>query len=301
MVATTDREGTGERRLRQARDRAAPRYNAAAVLPDEVGRRMLERLDVVRLPDGPMLDAGCATGRLTRLLAQRYPRVPLVGVDPSPRMLASARDALPGLKRVLSGLAGTRPHWLAADVARLPIANGRLALVWSNLALHWLTDPAPAFSEFRRTLAPGGLLMFSTLGPDTLKELRAAFARVDDRAHVQRFPDMHDVGDALVHAGFADPVMDMETLTLTYLSVDALLRELRHLGSVNLAPARPDALTGRARWGRLLDAMEAFRRDDRIPATFEIVYGHAWKPEHGPERTEDGRAVVRVHRRARGA
>jgi malonyl-CoA O-methyltransferase len=299
MVTTERTNATGRRRLRRARDRAARRYDRAAALPDEVGRRMLERLEMVRLPEGPILDAGCATGATTRLLAQRFPRVPLLGMDAAPAMVREARAALPAIRRVLSGLAGTAPRWLAGDIDSLPVASRRFALAWSNLVLHWLPDPAAAFAEMLRTLVPGGLLMFSTLGPDTLKELRSAFAQADGRAHVHGFPDMHDLGDQLVHAGFAGPVMDMETITLTYPSADAMLHELRDLGSINALPERARSLTGRARWRRMVEALETHRRDGRIPATFEIVYGHAWKPEQGPTRTDDGRQVIRIHRGGR--
>lgn len=292
---------TDRRRLRRARDRAAPEYDRIAALPEEVGHRMLERLEMVRLPDGPILDAGCATGTITRLLAQRYPGVPLFALDVAPGMVRQARAALPTMRRVLSMLQGTAPRWMAGDIDSLPLASRRLALAWSNLVLHWLPDPAQAFAESLRTLVPGGLMMFSTLGPDTLKELRAAFENAGGRAHVHRFPDMHDLGDQLVHAGFADPVMDMETITLTYPSADAMLRELRALGSINALPQRARGLAGKARWRRMVEALESCGRDGRIPATFEVVYGHAWKPEQGPTHTEDGRQVIRIHRPGRRA
>lgn len=290
---------TDRRQLRRVRGRAARSYDRAAALPDEVGRRMLERLEVVRLPQGAILDAGSATGTITRLIARRFPRVPLYGMDPAPEMSSRARLALPVMRRALSAVSGTAPRWLAGDLDALPFAARRFALAWSNLAFQWLGEPAAAFSELKRVLVPGGLLMFSTLGPDTLKELRAAFAEVDDRTHVHGFPDMHDVGDQLVQAGFADPVMDMETIVLTYPSAEAMLRELREMGSTNLSPARARGFMGRSRWRRLLAALEARGRAGRIPATFEIVYGHAWKPEHGPGRTDDGRQVIRIHRSGR--
>lgn len=296
MLATEPTCAADRRRLRRARDRAAPGYERAGALPEEVGRRMLERLELVRLPAGPILDAGCATGRVTRLLTQRYPRVPLCALDFAPAMVREARTSLPVIKRVLSSLKGATPRWMVGELDSLPVASRRLALVWSNLVLHWLPDPADALAESLRVLAPGGLLMFSTLGPDTLKELRGAFGQAGGRAHVHRFADMHDLGDQLVQAGFADPVMDMETITLTYPSADAMLRELRALGSINALPERARGLTGRGLWGRMLEALEACGREGRIPATFEIVYGHAWKPEQGPARLDDGRKVIRIHR-----
>jgi malonyl-CoA O-methyltransferase len=164
------------------------------------------------------------------------------------------------------------------------------------LALQWIDDPALAFVEFHRVLTTGGLLSFTTLGPDTLRELRSAFARVDSEVHVHRFIDMHDLGDMLLDAGFADPVMDMEILTLTYADSPSLMRELKALGAGNAAAGRRRGLTGARRWARALAALESFRVNGRLPASFEIVYGHAWKPE--PRVAADGRAIVRFGRPA---
>ncbi|MDP2824166.1 MAG: methyltransferase domain-containing protein, partial [Sulfuritalea sp.] len=183
-----------------------------------------------------------------------------------------------------------------------PLAANTLGLVWSNLMLHWLDDPLPALKEMHRVLEVGGLLSFATLGPDTLKELRAAASEVGAGgpclpgialrapATVKRFLDMHDLGDMLVAAGFGDPVMDMEIVTLTYPTPRAFLADQRHLGVRG-------ALLGHQGWR---DWRRLFRawpqdRDGRLPATFEIVHGHAWKPE--PKQIADGRAVVRFHSR----
>jgi malonyl-CoA O-methyltransferase len=194
---------------------------------------------------------------------------------------------------------GASTRWVVGDADVLPIRTGSCAMVWSNLVLQWQADPAIVFGEFHRALKPGGLLMFSTLGPDTLKELRAARVRVDDRPRVRRFLDMHDLGDLLVHAGFADPVMDMETLTLTFADAATLLRELKEQGSIDTASGVARGLGGRRARARLFDALERERRDGRIPATFEIVYGHAWKPADAPASTPDGRQVIRIHRPGR--
>jgi len=161
--------------------------------------------------------------------------------------------------------------------------------------LQWINEAPRVFSEFRRVLRVGGLLMFTTFGPDTLLELRSAFAGVDRATHVHRFVDMHDLGDMLVHAGFAEPVMDMERITLTYSDAGALMRDLKRTGARNASVGRPRGLTGRGRWQRMLAGIERFRRDGRLPATFEVVYGHAWKPE--PRTSEDGRTIVRFRSR----
>jgi len=233
---------------------------------------------------------------LTRMLARRYPRVPLFALDPAQRMLRRARNAVPRMKRAIASLTGVAPHWVCGDAAHLPMSAGSLAFIWSNLMLQTLTDPAAVFSEWHRVLKPGGLVMFSTLGPDSLRELRIAFAAADRSVHVQSFIDMHDLGDMLVHAGFADPVMDMEAITLTYPSAVALLHELRELGSVVAHVDRNRGLMGKAGWARMIGALESDVPECRICLTFEIVYGHAWKPGQDPSRMLNGTQVIRVHR-----
>jgi malonyl-CoA O-methyltransferase len=167
--------------------------------------------------------------------------------------------------------------------------------VFSNLALQWCR-PEAVFAEAARVLPTGGLLLFSTFGPDTLKELRGAFAAVDAAAHVGTFIDMHDLGDALVNAGFADPVMEMETITVEYRDVAALARDLRAVGARNAWPGRPPGLTAPPRWKRMTEAYEKHRRNGALPATFEVVYGHAWKA--APKRIADGRQVIGFTARA---
>ncbi len=279
--------------------RAAATYDDAAVLQKEIGRRMAERLGVVKLVPGVVLDAGCGTGDALIDFAVRYPDARRIALDVAVPMLDAARSktrlrqsAVARLFGAFGGRAGGgEPAFVCGDIATLPFAAAAFDLVWSNLALQWVSDPSAALSELHRVLGAGGLLTFTTFGPDTLKELRAAFAGIDRHAHVSRFTDMHDVGDMLVGAGFADPVMHMELLTLTYADAGALMRDLKAIGANNAALARPRALMGRRRWERALAALEAMRRDGRIPATFEVIYGHAWKGR--PNRTADGHAIVR--------
>lgn len=250
---------------------------------------MQERLDYVNLAPKRILDLGCGRGGSFSALTARYPDAELVGLDISPAMLHAGRAQPSGWRRWLGVGKNADPSRLAADAALLPLAARSTALVWSNLLLHWLDDPIPALAEAHRVLEVGGLLMFSTLGPDTLKELRTAFS--DGYAHTQRFADMHDLGDMLVGCGFSDPVMDMEVITLTYDDLDALFAELRAAGSMCAMKARRHGLTGRQAWANARAAYERLRRDGKLPATFEIVYGHAWKA--APKQTPDGRAIVR--------
>jgi malonyl-CoA O-methyltransferase len=266
------------RAARRRFDRAAATYVAAARLETEVGARMLERLDYVRLSPQRILDAGCGPAPQAAALGKRYPGAQLLGADFSLPMLRQARSV--GWLARLRGV--RRPVAVCAALGRLPFAAGSVQLLWSNMALHWVDEPRAALQEFQRVLAPEGLLMFSTLGPDTLKELRAAAG--DARVH--RFADMHDLGDWLVAAGFAAPVMDMETLTLEYRDVPALLAELRASGQTSARADRPRGLAGR----RL--RAELARAGPR--ASCEVVYGHAWKV--APRKTADGRSIVQFDR-----
>jgi malonyl-CoA O-methyltransferase len=171
---------------------------------------------------------------------------------------------------------------VCAALERLPLAAGSVELAWSNMALHWAADPHAALAELARVLAPESLLMFSTLGPDTLKELRAAVGE----ARVHRFADMHDLGDALVAAGFAAPVMDMEMLTLAYGAPGGVVDDLRASGQ---ALARRDRARGLAP-----RALRAALAAAGASASIEVIYGHAWKGV--PRKTADGRSIVHFER-----
>jgi malonyl-CoA O-methyltransferase len=257
--------------------RAATSYDEAAILAREVGSRMAERLNLVRLAPTRIADIGCATGDGVRELQRRYPDALPLAIDFALPMLQAVKDRVPFMQR----LRGKSPRLVNADARALPLPANSLDLVWSNLVLHWLDDQLPAFRELHRVLAVGGLFTFAMLGPDTLKELRTAGA-----TSLRKFPDMHDVGDMLVAAGFADPVMDMEMITLAYRSPRSLLADQRHLGV-------RDGLFGDLPWRDWRRVMTTWQRDadGHWPASFEIVFGHAWKA--APNVAADGRAIVR--------
>ncbi len=289
-----------KRRIRRAFARAAPNYDTAAALSHEVCARMLERLDLVRLSPDRILDIGSGTGVAARAVARRYPNARICALDfclPALRMQRHA-GFWSGARRVALG----RPaiSRVCADFELLPVRNGAMGLAISNLALHWSNAPDVVLTELERVLCVGGLLIFTTLGPDTLRELAQASTDVHGRSPVHSFVDMHDLGDMLIRSGFADPVMDMEHLTLTYARVEDLFRDLRASGAMSTRAENIALRTPRWR-ERLTRRYELLRRDGRLPATFEIVYGHAWKPESGkPGRktgvTADGRAVIRFER-----
>lgn len=272
--------------------RVADTYDRGDFFAREIDRRMQERLDYINLQPGRIVDLGCGRGGSFAGLGARYPEAELLGLDLVPAMLCTEAARPPGWQRWLGLGKRNGPLRLAADATQLPLAAKSAGLVWSNQMLHWLDDPLLAFADAHRVLETGGLLMFSTLGPDTLRELRTAFA--DGYAHTQRFIDMHDLGDMLVGCGFADPVMDMEVITLTYDDLDSLFAELRAAGSSCAMKVRRHGLTGRRGWLAARAAYDAMRRDGKLPATFEVIYGHAWKA--APDKLPDGRAIVRFER-----
>jgi malonyl-CoA O-methyltransferase len=280
------------RLVRRRFARAAHTYAKASRLEQEVADRMLERLDYVKLAPRRVLDAGSGPLREARLLGRRYRGAEVIALDSAAPMLRAGRPRfrLPG---------SAAPRLVCADFGRLPLADASVDLVWSNMALHWAGDPLAALREFNRVLADNGLLMFSAPGPDTLTELRA----VAGAARVHAFADMHDLGDLLLAAGFADPVMDMERVTLLYPDGAALLADLRASGQTcALAPragAAPRGLAGRGLRTRLLAGLASQSRDGKLPVSCEVVYGHAWRApaRRGARKTADGRNIVQFEPR----
>jgi len=276
--------------LRRNFDRAAPHYDAAAVLQHEIGQRLFERLELIKLQPAVIVDIGAGTGRQTRMLARRFPRARTIALDLAPAMLRQARGHLSWWQR-----RQRRQRFLCADAEQLPLADGSVDLLFSNVTLQWCNTPERVFNEFQRVLRPGGLLLFSTFGPDTLHELRHSWRAVDPHSHVNLFIDMHDLGDALLRTGLADPVMDMEMMTLTYTDLRSLMAALKMIGAHNVTAGRPRGLTGRQRLRDLARAYEDFRnpQDLRLPASYEVIYAHAWKTAgRGKRQRSDGSVSV---------
>jgi malonyl-CoA O-methyltransferase len=268
--------------VRRSFDRAAKTYDAAAVVHAEVRENLLQRLQLTTLVPRVVLDAGAGTGHASRALKRRYPQAQVVALDLSPKMLQEA-------KRQQSWL---RPFGrVCADAELLPLADGSVDLIVSNLMLQWC-NPDAVFAEFRRVLAPHGLLSFSAFGPDTLRELRAAWKEVDSHSHVHQFIDMHDLGDALVRGGFAAPVLDVERFTLQYLDARKVAADLKATGAHNATVGRAKGLTGTRKFAAMQSAYESFRQDGRLPATYEVVFAHAWVPAQSARRDlKDGTSV----------
>ena len=252
---------------RRSFEAAAAGYDQAAVLQREVGQRLFERLDLMKLQPERVLDLGAGTGQCIPGLFQRYKKAEVVALDIALPMLGRARKRGRWLRR---------PRCVCGDAEKLPFSDNSFDLVFSNLMLQWCVDLQATFLELQRVLRPGGLLLFSSFGPDTLRELRDSWQNVDAFSHVNAFVDMHDVGDALVRARFTDAVMDVERLTLTYPDVWKLMRELKQIGAHNVTGGRSRGLTGKAHMRRLVESYECYRRDGVLPASYEIVNGHAW-------------------------
>lgn len=284
-------EQIDRRHARHAFERAVGTYDASAVLQREIAQRLLTRLELIKLSPRRVLDLGCGTGFCTRALGRRYRGCEIVAADVAYAMTASARR-----RRRWFG----RERFLCADAEALALRDHSIDMVVSNLTLQWC-DPDAVLRECARVLRPGGVLMMSSFGPDTLRELRAAWRAVDERPHVHTFVDMHDLGDALMRAGFSGPVMDVEHFTLSYPDVLALLRDLKALGAHNVARSRHRGLTGKGRFARFKSAYESHARDGRILASYEVVYGHAWAPDASAIRAPSGaiNVVIRPDQIAR--
>ena len=256
-------------RVRANFNRAATTYDLNSAVPNEIGERLLDHLSPVKLTPNRILEAGTGTGRQARVLAQTYRSSIVVATDLATDMLAAARRKTTWWRK--------RPSLLCCDLQRLPLASTTVDLVFSNLAVHWCLDMDTALGEMARVLRPGGLLAFSTLGPDSCRELRECWSQIDDFVHVHAFMDMHDIGDALVRVGLTDVVMDVERLTVEYSDLPSMLHELKHLGAGNAATGRRRSLTGKSRLRKLTECYELRRREGRLPVTLEVIYAHAWK------------------------
>lgn len=264
--------------IRQSFDRAASSYDQHAVLQREIESRLLERVEFKRREPGVILDLGCGTGSASRSLAMQFKQANVIALDWAPAMLAIVgAGSVGGVSR------------LCANMHAIPLAARSVDLVFSSLALQWSYDLPAIFREFRRIMKPDAMLIFTCFGPDTLFELKQAWRAVDDLPHVNDYPDMHDIGDELLAAGFREPVMDAERLTLEYPDVMSLMRELKGIGAHNVASKRLHSLTGKTRLQGMLKAYEQYRRDDRYPASYEVIYGIAFAPAEGqPMKTPEG-------------
>lgn len=273
---------------RRVRNRSASNNEQIGFFNEEIANRMFERLDYIKQQPRVILDLCCGLGAASATLATRFPHALVIQFDSALDLLRKRTSAKSLPKKLLTWF-GKSSVRVCGEAQALPIASKSVHLVWSNLFA--LSYAAPTIiRELKRILKPGGLLMLSTFGPDTLKELRAAFSQVDALIHVQPQVDMHDLGDMLAHEGFATPVVDMEMITLTYPNVKTIANDLRAAGAANLEPGRRETITGKSRWAAVERAYEAMRQEGHLPVTVEIIYLHAWR---GVERnTADGHQII---------
>ncbi len=261
-------------------ERAAKTYDEAAVLQREVNHHLLERLEYINHQPKTILDVGAGTGYATHALQKIYSGSNIIALDIAYPMLSVARSRTQLLQRLKKKI-----KFINAEAEKLPLSDNSVDMVYSNLTVQWVNDLDLALREFTRVLKPGGMLLFSTFGPDTLKELRASWSAVDQYSHVNPFIDMHDVGDAMMRARLAEPVMDVENFTLTYKTVFSLMRELKAIGAHNVTSARPKGLMGKSHIKAVEQRYEQYRQDGVLPVSYEVVYGHAWKPVVSAQQT----------------
>jgi malonyl-CoA O-methyltransferase len=282
-----------QRHIRRAFSRSAAGYDAAAALQHEVEKRLMESLDYLTLRQGAdgadpkvVLDVGCGPAHAAAAMRKRWSKAQVIALD----------LALPMLREAKKQAGWWKPFQrVCADLRSLPLADASVDVLFCNLSLQWVDDLPAAFNGFRRVLKPGGLLVCSTFGPETLQELRDAFAHADDAPHVSPFPPIAQFGDALMLAGFRDPVLDRDRFTLTYDDLPALMRELRAMGATNALQRRRHTLTGRARFAAAAAAYEPLRRaDGKLPSTWDVIYAHAWAPPPGAPIRGQGEDIATV-------
>jgi len=243
-------------------NKAADHYDDVSVVQREVGKNLLERLDMIRLEPRTILDLGASTGYFSKQLQDLYPDSKIISLDIAEQLLKKSDNAI------------------CADAEKIPLKNNSVDFVFSNFLLHWCPNLEGAFAEIFRVLRPEGLFLFSIPGPDTLWELREAWEAADNHTHVNAFYDMHDIGDALLRVKFSDPVMDVNNITVSYADVMKMMKELKMLGAHNVTQGRPRGLMTKKRLQKVIDAYEQFKlKDGTFPMTYEVIYGHAWGRE----------------------
>lgn len=259
------------KRVRHAFNIASKNYDVFSLLQQTVVDRLIESFEHIKIKPSLILDLGSGTGYGSKHLKQQFKKAQVYQTDLSVQMLRSSRKQSP---RFFS-----KDRFLCADANQIPLPNNSFDLVFSSLMLQWCNDPDAVFAEIKRVLKPGGVFLFTSFGPDTLKELRESWRQVDNDVHVNAFTDMHDIGDSLVRNGMDAPVLSVEHIVLTYDECKQLMRELKNIGAHNVNNGRRKTLTGKQRLQKVIKHYESYRQDNKLPATYEVIYGHAWKPE----------------------
>ena len=267
------------RAVERSFNRASGRCATLARLQAKVGSELLERLQFFRLEPRAIIDLGCGFGGAATLLRRRFPRARVIAIDAAFHMAREARRRQRFWRRF---------DCVCADGCALPVGDQTIDLVLSNLMLQWYDDPAALFAQVQRALRPGGLMLFSTFGTDTLHELRGAWASADTASHVSAFADMPLLGAAMSHAGLSEPVMDRELQLVHYSDVQALMNELRMVGARDDGADRRRSLTGRARMQSMVKHYESMRTGSGIPVSWEIIYGAGFAGSKRPDAADSG-------------
>jgi len=247
-------------RVRNSFNNASSKYNENAFLQNEIASRLSEKLKVISIKPESIIDLGSGTGFLSEKTANIFPDASLICLD-------FAQQSL---------IKNTQKLKVCADAYQLPFKSNSIDFVISNLMMQWCPDLKTLFDECHRVLKPQGLILFTTFGPETLKELKRSWSVVDKEAHVNEFIDMHDIGDQMIQSGFQSPIMEMEKLTLTYEKVLDLMKDLKGIGAQSVEN-RSKSLTGKTKFNKMIEMYESYRENGKIPATYEVIYGHAWK------------------------
>ncbi len=250
-------------KIRNTFNNASSNYNDNAFLQNEIANRLAEKLKVISIKPQTIIDLGSGTGLLSNKTAEIFPNANLICVDFAQQSLLENPQNLK----------------VCANAYELPFASNSVDFIVSNLMMQWCPDLKALFNECFRVLKPEGLILFTTFGPDTLKELKRSWSAVDSSAHVNNFIDMHDIGDQMLQSGFQSPIMEMENITLTYEKVLDLMHDLKSIGAQNVG-SRSKALTGKTKFKKMIEMYESYRSDGKLPATYEVIYGHAWKNEN---------------------
>ena len=250
-------------KIRSTFNDAASNYDDNAFLQSEIANRLAEKLKVISIKPQTIIDLGSGTGLLSNKTAEIFPNANLICVDFAQQSLLENPQNLK----------------VCANAYELPFASNSVDFIVSNLMMQWCPDLKALFNECFRVLKPEGLILFTTFGPDTLKELKRSWSAVDSSAHVNNFIDMHDIGDQMLQSGFQSPIMEMDNITLTYEKVLDLMHDLKSIGAQNVG-SRSKALTGKTKFKKMIEMYESYRSDGKLPATYEVIYGHAWKNEN---------------------
>lgn len=267
-----------KKEIKRSFNDAASTYDEAAFFQREIADRLLERLDYIRINPAFILDLGAGTGYAAKLLEKKYKKAKIILFDLAEKMLVKSKATKKWFDH---------KRYVCGDAERLPFANNSMDLIFSNLMLHWTSDVEATIKEIHRVLKPNGLLLFSSLGPDTLFELKQSWAAIDQGEHVHQFIDMHNIGDYLQRTHFLDPVIDMEFITLTYNDLRKIFLDLKDLGTHNISKNRLKGLTGKTKFRKFVQAYEQYRTTEgMIPVTYEVIYGLGWGTEVNAQKNE---------------